>query len=511
MAKADDTNASYFVLEAHRNELVRAIRLPQGYNECHLQALALRHADVLSHVPGHAEFSVSRINPNPPVCRIKPDLVVSFFGAASFDVIELKRPDETLQKKDGLTSLAVHEGVQQLIKYDKAITELGGVMIGKMKLCQPTPSRLVLVIGRSNSDGAPVNLVRIQDEVRFHYSDQLPNAKRLEIWTWDTIAEALSARVEAVRTHASVDKINSNRRCDHAAARTIISRLVDKQSKVSRRVDPSKLTNDASTPAIACPEVPDAVVTSEEKERVTAIAGQYAKLVASFAGPNKLTLNDYHAAMELASIVLYERDGDLPWRFWEHAGTWGTVDFLKALPERVRGRKLRRDLLDGVSKGLIAVMSLDSSEGCIGACAHIGRTFCFMDLGLTPKGLLERMNHTQSPRGWSAMEKQLAAASVSGDAAYNWFIPATHVAYLRAMLGERSAADLLTACVANADSVQRLTVYNAAHSYRNPIRLQTGMLEKASNPLPYLEPLVPYHKALSTAFAPVCRSMETLK
>lgn len=501
----DYTPPGYFVLHAQLKELRRAIELPEGMHERHLQTYVLRHAHLLSHVPEHAEFSISRIDA--PASRNRPDLVAAFFGAASFDVIELKRPDVDLQ---GVTARKeIEDGVNQLIRYDQAIAQLGGVRIGRMTLSAPTPPRLLLVIGRSSpADGTPVDLQRVQEDVRVCCRGRVLPSQRLELWTWDAIADALATDVEKVRAHATRDRTNSDDwRSHHAASRRLLGRLVDRQTSKREQVDTAKLLKDASTPTIAQALMPEAVVAPDEVERVTALTVCYAELVASLAGTATLTLNEHHAAMELASIVLYERDGDLPYRFWEHAGTWGTVEFLKELPGRVSNPKVRRTLLGRISAGMGKVITLDTSEACIGACAHIGRTFRFVDLGLPPEELLDCLNGTRARARWAQMEELLAAAAVSGPAAYSWFVPATHVAYLRTTLGDRSATELLNACAANAESVQRITAYNAAHSYRNPARLQDGLRMKASNPLPFLDALVPWHGALSTAFAPVAESL----
>lgn len=500
----------YYLLQNEARELRELLNLPDGQNERSLQSWLVAHPHVLAYVPGLGEFSVVRMEIN--LQRKSMDIVVSFFGNASFDVFELKRPDVDLTR-ESRNGGELDKAIEQIVEYDDILAAFDGVVLGKMKVQRLAPPRLFVIIGRSHTaEGDEIDIDHIEQLARERHASKLATADRLHVLTWDTILNAIDSRVEAVRRFARDDSARAQGfRARHYAARATIRRLVQDMIAGASRVDAALLLQRVTNPVTGGLAVPR-LYEPEYGDEIRALAIKYAELILALAGRGPLTHSQYKGAVELASTVLYESDGDLSYAFWEHAGTYDAVDLLKEIPDRASSSERARELIESIAQGLIRAMARDKSNACIGAASHIARTFrMHTPLCVAPERMLELMGSDASVEAWSFMSTTLSSIASGRSNQYSWYLQSTHVAYLRAMMGDEIAADLLNSCAASSEAVAAATVFNTAHAYRDPMRLQDGLLAKANSPLPYLKCLVPWHKAISASFSPVASRILTTR
>ena len=167
----------------------------------------------------------------------KPDFLIFFYGAASFDIVEVKPPCNTVLTRKGTLTKMTEKGIDQLLGYDK-IFQKGRNSISNGHL---SPPRLIFVAGRCVSsednleeDRSPQKdlkrIARVMENSKYR---KLFMEKRLRV---TTLATLLKSTQVAEKDQPLLSPSAVNRQIGRTLARL---RLFDMIIKISKDQNPT--------------------------------------------------------------------------------------------------------------------------------------------------------------------------------------------------------------------------------------------------------------------------------
>lgn len=405
-----------------------------------------------------------------------PDFLIFFYGAASFDIFEVKRPSNTVITHKGTLTKKTEKGIEQLLLYDRIFQKGRSSIIGGGKTEGLLPPRLILVAGGYVAPGDSLSgkctpkddFERIAEAMGKSKYQDLFRSKRLIVTTSATLIEATQV---AKKKQALLSSSEANRQIGRRWARQRVSLAASfvitepgaTWQKVGRSVQ----------------DKPFGLI--EEGTPVSRIAEEYSdQLLQTIShilpGPPDST-NLLNATMLLSEICLYEQDGDLPIGRWEHTATYRALDLLKGLPSQHQEHLVHQ---------LSRIMAVDRSEDVIGAMSHMGRKF---------PALTEYM---RSERAWG---NRLRAIYEARSSRRPLTIMDAHIAYLLALHGDNSAADLLNQFAQNKAMMADVASWNLLHAYRKPKGLLESMHQKANSDDDNLRRFKSWHQAVYSGYS----------
>ncbi len=419
----------------------------------------------------------------PTLSRRRADMLVWFYGASSYDIIEFKWDRELLTTRTGKITMACDRAIEKLMENVKAVSAGRAKLEGSglfRKIPTPDYPPRGILIGKIPTGGA-------DDE---EDDSIIENALRSSRW-WEYREQGILL-VTTFRSlwkksqPGTITDEESGHYSGTGNARLLRKRLIRDaiswsfQSRLGCPFNRMQFEKDISQHA-------DDVLLSLQNSpprsfRIDSAAIAEEGLVvidrlidSGLLSSQCIDASLVNALLLLSDLLFYEQDGDLPCGRWEHGSTYPAIHLLECHPE----------LTNEISKRLTDVVRLDTSEDAIEIATHLARTM--------PQKIGEMW---QEDSILSARWPFQSVDRLTDPGTHPLAIAHVHVGYTSALHGNNAAAGFMNACAKDPVILADIAVWNKMHSARNPNALVRSIEEKAKNPTPKLRTFHEYHKAV---------------
>ncbi len=452
-----------------------------GANEYDPHNLLLRHPDIVGSWL-HAGQPVF-LRKEATVGGERPDLLVWFYGAASYDIIECKWYREPLIRNQKITP-ACDSAIERLMgNRDNLIAGRAKLSLSGQTRSVPAPdcpprAILIGVLGQSGLDHGE-EAERIEYALRCSRWKDPFEQRILLITTWQKLLSIHRPTSTVDRSEHVNARQTLRRRINYLVRSALYSSFESQfgqafdREKIEERITTDTKAQSALWAArLGSVEVDTAVVQTRAMEVIERLV-ETDLLRDQQIGPSLV-----NAFFLLADLLFYEEDGDLGCGQWEHGGTYPAVELIRSHPE------LHPQFSDRITN----VVRSDRSENAIGIATHIARTLPsnIAEMWQADKSLSERWAFDDIDRLKEPGVRGLAIAHL-------------HVGYTAALHGNDEAVRFMNSFAAEPTLLMDAATWNRFHSARDPQALLQSIERKAMNPIPELRPIQKYHRALLEA------------
>ena len=440
----------------------------ENVNEYDFQGTLLQYPELLASYMSERGQSFIRKETN------NVDLLMYFYGASQFDIVECKPPRVPIFGADGKATKTLREAIKQALGYRTTI------MAGRCRIDHSASDRMprIIIIGcfpmnssSGDEEAKTINMELTASEWGREYQNgilivttwrvlaehaltHLPNESLHIVYppSIKTVARALLAGlIHDVAETANLSKLAS----PHTTLEGLIARNAALKASVSR----PKIT----------PHFVDLV-----KNRAQTLLNKLDELqLLDHAVQNR---TDTYAALQIADIALYGDDRDIPWGHWEHGATYKIIDFMQH-SEKV---------MDEVAPQLLRVLSCDSSEDVLGMASHIARY-------LSNEEVLAWSKNKSFSSTWAFNEPRQLTENPRQ-------IAFLQVGYCLALHGVSDAVSFMNKCAEDVHVLANIACFNKVHAKRDNMRaLLEGLQMKAKSDDQNLRAFRPWHQGVYEA------------
>jgi len=303
-----------------------------------------------------------------PVGRDRIDLLLYFYGSSQFDIVECKGRAQPIIGKHGVTNHFM-KAIQQADDYRTKFVE-GQCRITGDSARDRKPR--IIVIGcsmdsslSSQQESAIIKKALLASDRAIEYEKGT-----LLVITWRVLAEKAQADFAADTAVGPDGLLIASRTEINGVARSLLARIVqyvsEHQTKGANltaqleRLVARNLQGECNR-LLHEPDKREIALVSERAQRVLK-ALEDLQLLQETVMKDPVTA---HAALQIADILLYEEDGDLPGGPWVHGATYPLIGLI--------GKNDK--IMDRVTPQLMRILSSDNSEDVIGRASHVARYF----------------------------------------------------------------------------------------------------------------------------------------
>ena len=397
--------------------------------------------------------------------RERLDILLYFYGAAQFDIVECKARSLPIIGTNGEVERALWDAIVQVEGYRS------GFMAGHLKVpgvIMGTIRPRIMVIGWSaaslsvDEESAVVEKALLDSKWATEYQNET-----LIVTTWRSLAEKRGGGSAVPRP----TEINF-------CARRLLSdsvRVVTANAQFSNLRNQLESNVSDHLQLFATRRFLSSGPEFEAVQKRANILMKSLEELNLLRAPVMKDLKLAWAALQIADILLYEEDGDIPWGRWDHGATYPILDLL-----REDGNIATR-----IAPKVMRILSLDKSADALGRASHLARSF--------PK---EQVAEWWRDRAFSSTWSFPSPNALLREPR---LIPFIQVGYLLAKHGVTDAIDFMNACGDNGDIVARTADWNVIHAAREPKKLEGSLREKAESPDESLGQFSRWHRNLYEA------------
>jgi hypothetical protein len=439
-----------------------------GFNEGDFHSVIFQTPDILASFLGEGiTLDVQKekfigVRKETPARRGRADLVLLFYGARQYDLVECKGPREPIICVKGKITKSLERAIQQVSDYRTNLMKTSEandqqrnvapqprlVVIGYSKCRDNTPDRDNEIIG---------NALRSSPWAREY------EMKTLVVTTWGALAQSARESTGAEGKSRAMD--------ERALARFAIARSIVQAGNLA-----------ALKPLAEGQHLREYIGIGGEEGLFDAAAARLSAMIS--------TIDDFaieirhlpdraraaNAILQLADLCCYTEDGDLPYGAWEHGATHDLLDLIRQ----------KQSISERLTPKLIEVLLTDNSEDVVSRVSHVMRHL--------PDDWVKKSDCLNNVmRKWAFPKPE---ALLLDSTKRPLTIQYIHLAYLLALHSVDEAIDFLHRASLNRSLMSDLAQWNVIHCRRDPTALLESLKSKAASGVPRIARFRFWHEGI---------------